>query len=304
MTVYNFGSINLDHIYRLDHFVRPGETRESTNYQRQIGGKGANQSVALARAGAHVKHVGVINHNDHKILDKLSLWGVDTGLISQLDVPTGHAIIQLNRNAENAIILFRGANHSLTKEQVNTALSEAKLGDWVLIQNETNLVKYIASKAQRMGLKVAFNPAPMDVDLTKSIMSLVNLLVVNEVEATDLIGSNSTIEVFEKVLPEVYPNLSVLMTLGKSGVRYFEKQSQGSKKDSVSIPAFSVKALDTTAAGDAFIGFFLSSVVDGENVLQAMTRACAASAICVTKMGAAVAIPMSEEVNQFLAKHI
>lgn len=295
MTIYNFGSINLDRLYQLDHFVRPGETMASNSYQCLLGGKGANQSVALAKAGANVKHVGAIHHSDQAIIKQLESLGVDTGLIAQIDVPTGHAIIQLNQEAENSIILYQGANHALTEEQIDNVLSNASEGDWVLLQNETNLIEYTMRKAQEYGVKVAFNPAPMDAELTKNVLDLVDLLIVNEVEAMDLIGTSdidSTIEAF----PKAYPELAVLMTLGKAGVCYFN----GNEK--LSVKAFSVKAVDTTAAGDTFIGFCLASLMNGDDITQSITRACAASAICVTRLGAASSIPTQDEVTAFLAK--
>ncbi|MBR7889552.1 ribokinase [Marinomonas sp. A79] len=296
MTIYNLGSINLDHLYQLDHFVRPGETMASNSYQCLLGGKGANQSVALAKAGATVKHIGAVHHSDQAVLRQLEDLGVDTSLVAQLDVPTGHAIIQLNKQAENCIILYQGANHALTQEQVDQALSTAEPGDWILLQNETNLIEYTMKKAQQQGVKVAFNPAPMDAALTKQVLELVDLLIVNEVEAMDLIGTtdiDSTIAAF----PKVYPELAVLMTLGKAGVYYFK----GS--ETVFAAAFSVQAVDTTAAGDTFIGFILSSLMKGEEMKNAITRACAASAICVTRLGAASAIPTQDEVTEFLAKN-
>jgi ribokinase len=296
MTIYNFGSINLDHLYQLDHFVRPGETMASNGYQCLLGGKGANQSVALAKAGADVKHVGAIHHSDQSVIDQLESLGVDTGLIKRIDVPTGHAIIQLTKEAENSIILYQGANHALTQEQVDQVLSQANAGDWVLLQNETNLIEYIMQKAQEHKVKVAFNPAPMDAELTKKVLGFVDLLIVNEVEAMDLIGTtdiDSTIEAF----PQAYPDLAVLMTLGKAGVCYFDGEER------LSVKAFSVEALDTTAAGDTFIGFCLSSLMKGDDMKHAITRACAASAICVTRLGAASSIPTQDEVTAFLSKN-
>ncbi|ETX11332.1 ribokinase [Marinomonas ushuaiensis DSM 15871] len=301
MTIYNVGSINLDHLYQLDHFVRPGETMASDSYQCLLGGKGANQSVALAKAGAQVKHVGAIHHNDQAIIKQLESLGVDTGLIKQLDVPTGHAIIQLTKEAENSIILYQGANHALTEAQVDDVLSQAVAGDWVLLQNETNLIEYTMRKAQEHNVKVAFNPAPMDVDLTKQVLSLVDLLIVNEVEAMDLIGAadiDSAIEDF----PKAYPDLAVLMTLGKAGVCYFDG-SKSNADNKISVNAFSVDAVDTTAAGDTFIGFCLSSIMKGEDITKSIIRACAASAICVTRLGAASSIPTEQEVDEFLAKN-
>ncbi|MBD5771456.1 ribokinase [Marinomonas colpomeniae] len=296
MTIYNFGSINLDHLYQLDHFVRPGETMASDSYQCLLGGKGANQSVALAKAGAQVKHVGAVNSLDHAILSELKDYGVNVELVEYIDTPTGHAIIQLTKAAENSIILYSGANHCLEKSRIDVILNGAEKGDWVLLQNETNLVDYIVIEAHKKGLKVAFNPAPMDVELTKSVLPYIALLIVNEVEAMDLAGVDS-IDAAEKALPEQYPDLAVLMTLGSDGVRYFDGD------DNLYVSAFKVEAKDTTAAGDTFIGFTMSAILSGANIQDAMKRGCAASAICVTRIGAMIAIPDSKEVDDFLSTH-
>ena len=296
MTIYNFGSINLDHLYQLDHFVRPGETMASESYQCLLGGKGANQSVALAQAGANIKHVGAIHSVDTMILNQLKELNVDVSLIDTLDTPTGHAIIQLTKAAENSIILYPGANHCLSKARVDEILSAAQQGDWVLLQNETNLVDYIIKAAHDKGLQVAFNPAPMDAELTKALLPYVNLLIVNEVEAMDLVAVD-TVEAAAQVLPERYPALAVLMTLGADGVRYFDAEQN------LHVPAFKVEAVDTTAAGDTFIGYTLSAMLTGTAIDQAMRRGCAASAICVTRLGAMTAIPSQQEVEQFLLEN-
>ncbi|MEP3349101.1 MAG: ribokinase [Marinomonas sp.] len=296
MTIYNFGSINLDHLYQLDHFVRPGETMASDSYQCLLGGKGANQSVALAKAGAEVKHVGAIHSVDRLILRQLQEYGVNVELVESIDTPTGHAIIQLTKEAENSIILYQGANHCFEKANIDRILDQASQDDWVLLQNETNLVDYIIKQAHSKGLKVAFNPAPMDAELTKAVLPYVTLLIVNEVEAMDLAGVDS-IDAATKALPEQYPELAVLMTLGSDGVRYFDCG------ENLYVPAFKVDAQDTTAAGDAFIGFTLSAILSGADTEKAMQRGCAASALCVTRIGAMVAIPDSSEVDAFLSTH-
>ncbi|MCV2403234.1 ribokinase [Marinomonas sp. C2222] len=296
MTIYNFGSINLDHLYQLDHFVRPGETMASNEYQCLLGGKGANQSAALAKAGASIKHVGAIHSSDKIILAELESQGVDVSLVEQLDVPTGHAIIQLTKEAENSIILFPGANHYLSRERVNSVLNKATTDDWALLQNETNEVDYIIQAAHSRGVKVAFNPAPMDVALTKSVLPFVSLLIVNEIEAMDLAGVE-TIDAAAQALPEMYPDLAVLMTLGSDGVLYFDG------KGSLKVKAFKVSALDTTAAGDTFIGFTLSALLSGKEISEAMQFGCAASAICVTRIGAMSSIPSLDEVSEFLIAH-
>lgn len=295
MTVYNIGSINVDHLYEVDHFVRPGETMHSSSYQLLLGGKGCNQSIALARAQAEVKHVGAINKSDQHILRELSEYGVNTDEIAQLDEVTGHAIIQLTPAAENSIILHAGANHCLIEARIKKVLRDAKKDDWILLQNETNLVAETLEWAQQSGAQVAFNPAPMDANLTRKVLPFIDLLIVNEVEAMDLANTDS-IEEATQILPQQYPELAVMMTLGKDGVRYFSKQ------EDVRVEAFKVEAKDTTAAGDTFIGFCLAELQRGADIEQAMRTACAASAIAVTRMGAAPSIPTLDEVNDFLTQ--
>lgn len=296
MTVFNVGSINVDHLYQVDHFVRPGETMGSSSYQQLLGGKGANQSVALAKAGAKVKHVGAICRSDTHIIEQLQSYGVDTEWVAKVEETTGHAIIQLTGEAENAIILHAGANHMLTSRQIKSVLDNLQQGDWVLLQNETNLVAEALQAAQEAGAKVAFNPAPMDAELTRKVLPYLDLLIVNEVEAMDL-AQVDTIEAAAEKLPKDYPDIAVMMTLGKEGVRYFSAQ------EDIQVPAFVVSAKDTTAAGDTFIGFCLAELSQGTPMQQAMTKACAASAICVSRMGAAPSIPAMDEVNDFLAQH-
>ena len=295
MTVFNIGSINIDHLYEVEHFVRPGETMSSISYQQVLGGKGANQSVALAKAQAHVKHVGAINRSDQHILKQLQDYGVNTDEIAQVDEASGHAIIQLTLAAENSIILYAGANHTLTESKIKTVLDGATAEDWVLLQNETNLVAETLAWAKESGAKVAFNPAPMDADLTRKVLPFIDLLIVNEVEAMDLANTDS-IEEATHILPKEYPELAVMMTLGKDGVRYF------SKAEDLQVDAFKVDAKDTTAAGDTFIGFCLAELQRGSDYKTAMRTACAASAIAVTRLGAAPSIPSLDEVSEFLSK--
>ena len=293
MAVYNFGSINLDHLYKVDHFVRPGETMASLSYQMQLGGKGANQSIALARAGADVRHVGAVHTHDDAVIKELNEVGVNTSFISRTTTPTGHAIIQLNKEAENAIILFPGANHTLNNALVDEALEKVIKGDWVLLQNETNQIDYIVKQANQKHIPVAFNPAPMDVALTQQLMPSIDLLIVNEVEAMDLVQA-STVDAAKDALKHQYPDLAILMTLGSKGVRYLCGEQD------IFVPAFKVAPIDTTAAGDTFIGFFLAALMNELSIKEALTRACAASAVCVTRLGAAPAIPTKQEVDEFL----
>lgn len=294
MIVYNFGSINIDHVYRVPHFVRPGETMTSNAYQQVLGGKGANQSIALARANCDVKHIGAIEKSDTRLLTTLQDFGVDTSFVNLSDTPTGHAIIQVNDEAENAIVLFAGANHQISESQIDDVLAQASSDDWVLLQNETNNIELIIERAKHYGLSVVFNPAPMDVNTVKPLIDNIDLLIVNEVEAMDLCQVD-TIEEAQTTLQQRYPQLKIILTLGRQGVRYIYKN------EVIEVAAFNVEAIDTTAAGDTFIGYCLAGLQSSLPIEDVLRQACAASAICVTQTGASSAIPTVAQVKAFLA---
>jgi ribokinase len=227
MQLFNVGSINWDHCYQLMHFVRPGETISSDRYQKLLGGKGANQSAAAARAGANVHHIGAVGGDESQAQRLLEALGVNVSSITALDgYETGHAIIQINQDGENAIVLFAGANHGLTTEQIDQQLSQASQGDWVLLQNETNLVDYVVEQAKSKGLNVAFNPAPMDKELTLSLLSKLDLLIVNEIELRDLTATEDAGEA-EAMALDWSSNLEMLVTQGSAGVSYY---CQGAKQ--------------------------------------------------------------------------
>lgn len=295
MTLYNLGSINIDHLYQVDHFVRPGETLGSTDYQTVLGGKGANQSIALARAGADVWHIGALGEQDDWALTQLQEAGVNTDQVVLLPEASGHAIIQLTKAAENAIILYPGANHRLTEAQLERALINGQNGDWLLMQNETNGLEAAIAQAREQGLTIAFNPAPMDVQRVRPLLSQIDWLIVNEVEAMDLTETRTVADA-EQALVNTYPQLHTLLTLGKAGVVYLHQ----THRDSVA--AHSVEALDTTAAGDTFIGYALSALAAGNSPAQAMALGSAAAAICVTRLGASSSIPTLEETQAFMSK--
>ncbi|WP_085906864.1 ribokinase [Kiloniella majae] len=289
-TIMNIGSINVDHVYRVPYFVKPGETLPSKSYQRVLGGKGANQSVALARAGENVKHIGVIGDDHTWIIEELQFSKVDTSSIEVGSVATGHALIQVDDNAENCILLFSGANHELDINSLSDKLTGFEKGGWVLFQNEMPNLNQMISLVKEMGARVAVNPAPFD-DAAKAIdYDLVDLLIVNDLEAEELAKTKGHGDLGK--LAELCP--VVIITRGTQGAICY------SGDETIEVPAFKVDAVDTTGAGDTFVGYVLSSVVQELPLKEAMQRASAASALAVTKAGASVAIPTSAEVDQFL----
>lgn len=295
MAVINFGSINIDHVYQVDHFVQPGETQASKSYQQLLGGKGANQSIALARAGSDVWHVGKINQADAGFKQTMIRENINCKYVNCTDTASGHAIIQVTPSGENAIVLFGGANQELSEKDILQALDGAKSSDWVLTQNETSAIDQVLLQAKEKGLKVAFNPAPMTESVKHLPLHCIDLLIVNEVEAEEISGHHN-LEQVEAYFRKDWPQTEVLITLGKAGVRMLKKEK------TIDVPAFEVTAVDTTAAGDTFIGYFLSAYAAHSDAKTALIRACAASALAVTKSGAAQSIPTIDEVNRFLAK--
>lgn len=285
-TILNFGSINIDHVYQVDHFVQPGETLSSLAYSKGLGGKGLNQTVAIQRAGARVVHVGHVGADDVWLMKELTALGLDMSAIARVDEATGHAIIQVNQEGENCILLHAGANHCMDENEINVLLGNADV-EWVLLQNETNAIETIMRAAHARGKKIMFNPAPCHVGLAELPLACVHTLVVNEVEAVQLSGEVNIDRALD-VLRTKCDN--VVLTLGGDGVRY-----AGAAGD-FTVAAQKVEVVDTTAAGDTFIGYYLASIAAGMLVEQALVRATKAAAITVTRLGAVSAIPLASEV--------
>jgi ribokinase len=290
MTVFNLGSINIDLIYDMSRFPKPGETLAAVNHQRGLGGKGANQSVALSAAGVEVNHLGAINGSDKWLLDYLIDAGVNTTCIQCVDVPTGHAIVAVNSLGENQIILYPGANNAIDIERVERCLVNAKPGDWGLCQNETNGLNEFADAVLAAGLKLAYSAAPFNAELVLEMLPKVNLLVLNSLEAEELK------EALGKDLVEIGID-HLVVTRGAEGAEYWGVAGH------ISRGSFPVKVFDTTGAGDCFLGFFLGAISKGESVDLALTQALAASAISVTSAGAAQSIPSLSQVDTFLLRY-
>lgn len=290
MRVVNFGSLNIDYTYRVDAFVQPGETKAAQSLSVHCGGKGLNQSVALARAGAEVFHAGLVGADGAFLMEKLRQEGVDTRWVQQVEERSGHAIIQVDAAGQNCILLYPGTNHGLTEGYLDQVLGQFGPGDRVLLQNETNLVGTIIQKAAERGMLVAFNAAPMDAGVRDCPLEQVRWLLVNETEGAALSGQEDPQAIVD-TLRRRYPQTAVVLTLGEQGSLYAGEEGQ------FFCPAQRVQAVDTTAAGDTFTGFFLQAVGQGKNPSQALEVATAASALAVTRPGAADSIPHWRELQ-------
>ena len=293
MRILNFGSMNVDNVYSVDHVVVGGETISSTKREVFCGGKGLNQSVALARAGASVCHAGAVGTDGDILLEACRKYGVDISLLRRYPVAGGHTVIQVDKNGQNCIILYGGTNQMQTKEYVDEVMSHFGPGDYLVLQNEINLLDYIIDKAYEKGLKIVLNPSPFDDKLKDCDMSKIWLFMLNEIEGEQFTG----IADFEGILGEMirrYPQAKIVLTLGSQGAWYADS------KERIFQDIFPVKAVDTTAAGDTFTGFFVTSLVTGKSPAESLRIAAKASSIAVTRPGAAPSIPSMEEVRSQL----
>lgn len=295
MKILNFGSCNIDYVYLLDHIVVPGETEMGDKLEIFSGGKGLNQSVATARAGASVYHAGCIGLDGDMLLDVMSKSGVDTSLIKRVDSKNGHAIIQVSAKGENSIFLYPGSNAMVTREYVDSVLEHFDRGDILLLQNEISEIEYIVERAYDVGMSIILNPSPINETIDKIDFNMLEHLILNEVEASAITGLDEPEKCID-CLCERYPRLKVMLTLGADGCVF----SDGKVKHYH--PTFKVKAVDTTAAGDTFTGYFAAELSRGKDIPTVLKIASMASAIAVSRMGAAPSIPEFTEVYERLEK--
>lgn len=291
--IFSYGSINVDHIYQMPHLVAPGETLASTDYRQVLGGKGANQSIAAAQAGVPVLHIGRYGKTDSWVVTQLQDAGVDCSRVTAVDTPSGHAIIQVDAQAENSIILFAGANHSFRADELDVLLDGAVSGDWLLLQNECSCTAEMISTAAAKGLQVAFNPSPMDDSVRALPLHDLSLLVVNEIEVQQLLDCDwQSQDQLVAALRDRLPNTKTVVTFGSKGALWVDAETV------IFVPALKVEAVDTTAAGDTFLGYLLAALCQQDSPKTALEMGCKASSLAVQKVGASVSIPTRAEVDQ------
>lgn len=293
MRVLNFGSLNYDYVYNVDHIMMPGETQASTGMNTFCGGKGLNQSIALAKAGVPVYHAGMVGEDGTMFLNLCKENNVDTTYTKTIAGKSGHTIIQVDRNAQNCILLYGGANRSITKEFVDEVLAGFEEGDLILLQNEVNEMPYIIEQAYEKKMMIALNPSPYDHALDDCDFHKVSIFLMNEIEGEMMTGFKDPDQILTFMKKE-FPEAKVVLTLGGDGVRYQDKEQ------SLSQGIFKVQAVDTTAAGDTFTGYFISGLLQEMPIQNILERCAKASSIAVSRMGATDSIPRAEEVDMAL----
>jgi len=294
------GSTNTDLVVRLDRFPVAGETVEGTSFLQAMGGKGGNQALAAHKLGGNVKLITCLGNDSNgenalKYYHKQGL-NVDSSFIID-DSPSGTALIWVDDNGENCIVIIAGANKKLSPDHLIKRKDEIVSSDIVLMQMEIpyETVRILCEVASGEGKTVILNAAPA-CKLEADILNLVDILVVNETEAEFISGEKIEIIGEEEIISRLLGlgAKAVVLTLGKRGCIMMDKNNH------FVIPSFDVNTVDTTAAGDTFCGALAAQLGRGNGWEQSLIFATAASAICVTRMGAQPSIPTENEVYDFL----
>ena len=302
MNIFVVGSINMDLVINTAIMPKEGETLSGNGFFTNPGGKGANQAVSISKMNGNALMVGCVGKEfGIELLQTLNKYKVNTNFVKKNEnISSGVAVIVLSNN-DNRIILDAGANYEITKDDVDKALKTAKQGDYVLLQLEIplDIVLYTLKKGKELGLKTVLNTAPAK-DLSKDTFKYIDLIITNQSEAnyyTDIYPSD------EKTALEAACKLAnlgvkeVIITLGSKGSTYFDG------KEIHSVNAFKENVVDTTSAGDTYIGCLLTKLQNGLSMVEAMKCASAAAAICVTRKGAQMSIPFYDEVDNYLETH-
>ena len=294
MKILNFGSCNIDYVYSLDHIVKIGETETTNKLETFPGGKGLNQSIAVAKAGVKIFHAGCVGDDSEILTDILLQNGVDISYLKKVNAKNGHAVIQVSSKGENSIFLYPGSNEMITKDFADEVLDSFDSGDIILLQNEINNVDYIVEKAYKKGMCVILNPSPFNEKIKKINFNMLSYIVVNEVELSEISGCAEPEEGLVYLRNE-YPWINVILTLGEKGSGFVNENQE------LHQATFKVDAVDTTAAGDTFIGYFIAELSRGTEYREILKIASAASAITVSREGAAPSIPSRDELLSSIA---
>lgn len=291
-----FGSLNIDRVYSINHLPERGETLSCDKYEIHVGGKGLNQAVSLAKSGADVYMAGCIGADGTMLTDFLSSCGVNTDFVKYSDGFTGHAVIEVDTDGQNQMVLYRGANFEITESDCDKILENFSEGDLILMQYETSQVEYMINKAYEKKMIIALNPSPYVEEIDSLPFEKIDYLILNESEGMSITKEKEIDKIIEK-LKTMMPDRSIILTLGGDGAIFADRTTYKA------VPAFRVNAIDTTGAGDTFTGYFLNSYLKNKNASESLKKASAASAIVVCKSGAAETIPENTEVESFLANH-
>ncbi|MFC3885627.1 ribokinase [Bacillus songklensis] len=295
------GSINMDVVNHVQKHPLPGETIKGWGTSYYPGGKGANQAVAAARAGGKVTMIGAVGNDSfgRSLSAALQKEGINTNYILEKEGTSGLAFITVDSFGENSIILSEGANGKVGISDLQKLSSIMKSADMLLLQNEIpwETTTHVFEEAQNSDTRVFFNPAPA-FKVPEDVLPLIDVLILNETEVQVITGNEIRDVSQARLAAEQLSNegvKEVVITLGKKGALYMNREG-----DNLYTPAFTVETVDTTAAGDTFIGAYAVASTAGQSIKESLQFASAASALSVTRRGAQSSIPNREEIQHFL----
>ena len=293
------GSLNMDLVVNVDTMPKPGQTIIGSNFKEVPGGKGANQAVAMARLNGNVSMIGKVGEDGfgQTLINSLKNDKVDTTYIQTSKGATGVALITVDKNAQNSIVVSPGANFEVKEDDIDNNIEAIKNSDIVVLQLETplNTIKYALNKAKELNKYTILNPAPA-VELDDEIIKNVDLLTPNETELEIISGvSIETEEDIQKAAQIMIEKgvKELIVTLGSKGSLYINKEKSMFKK------AYKVEAVDTTAAGDSYTGALAVALSQDKNIEDAMDFASKVGALSVLKEGAQSSLPTLEDVKNF-----
>lgn len=290
--ILNLGSMIIDNVYSVDHIVRPGETLMSKSLEIFTGGKGLNQSVAIARGGCEVFHAGKCGPDGEFMVRAMEKSGVRIEYMMRSQNRTGSAFLQVEASGQNCIVLYGGANREITEEEIDSVLSHFEAGDILISQNEISCVPYLLKRGREKGMRIALNPSPIDSVIASQPLDGITWIFINEIEGKELSGKTEPRDICNTLLSR-YPNLKIILTLGGDGAMYRDSDCEYTH------PIYNVPVVDTTAAGDTFMGYFLSTLQRTGSVPEALKTASKASSIAVSRKGATPSIPTLAEIESW-----
>ncbi|MGR7840881.1 ribokinase [Finegoldia sp. P3-F-LR] len=291
MSILVIGSVNVDTTYNLENFPKPGETISSISKSRSVGGKGANQAIACKKLGGDVKFLACVGNDVDAdfIFKNMKEYGVDTTNIIKKDVDTGTALINVDKTGQNEIVLDHGANYAITIQDIDDNIELLDECDILILQMEIpqEVNEYAIKKAKEKGVFVILNPAPSEFEVD-DILDKVDLFVPNENEILRYSTKENLKEAADELLGKNVG--SVIITLGENGSEYF------SKKEHITQDAIKAKVVDTTSAGDSYIGAMAVMLDQQKSIKEAMKFATKASSKTVTRKGSGESIPTIDEI--------
>lgn len=290
MKLLSFGSLNLDQVYRVRQFARPGESVRALETQIFCGGKGLNLSIAAAAAGCEVWHAGKVGPDGAVLIERLIRSGVDTTLISTGGTVSGHAIIQVNDEGENKILIAPGANGEITPQECEAAVRRFSAGDWLALQNETSCLPELLRLGKEQGMTIALIPSPVDGELEAADLSAVSYFILSRYDGSALTGKQAPDEICGELLRRC-PEAHVVLNMGAAGSLYC------TARQTLHQHAYPSQVVDPTGAGDIFAGYFIARMAAGEKPERALRSAAKAAALSTAHMGACEYVPTPQEVE-------